>query len=102
MSQISNLRGYILDELEENTEADLVKIIARFDFYQHAIPTTNEMRQALKGLEYFDVVNNEGSVKIVKVDFKNDAAYKKITSKDMETTYDLYIGGLSKSAQKNT
>lgn len=70
MSQIQNLRTYIAEECEATGSASLVDIMARFDFLQHSIPTLNEMRQAINGIE---PANIERKDNVVLISIKNNA-----------------------------
>lgn len=99
MSQIRNLRSYIQRECNEKGSASLVDIMARFDFHQHAIPTLNEMRQAIKGIKAIEM-KREGEMVFLSIgNADTEVGVKEITEIDMKNTYDSYI---KKIKQRNT
>lgn len=94
MSQIQNLRTYIVKTCEENGSAPLVDVIARFYFHQHAIPTLNEMQQAIKGIENIQVSKEENKIHLNISGSDSIVGSNEITTNDMQTAYDSYAIGL--------
>ena len=91
MSQIQNLRVYIQEELSEKSAATLVDIIARFDFYQHAIPTANELRQAVKNAKFLKATKERGTIIFIRTKSENGIAPEEIQESDLEAAYQLYL-----------
>jgi len=94
MSQIQNLRTYILKECEEGGSASLADIMARFDFHQHSIPTLNEIRQALKGMEAISVLRKNGEIFVNIGNSESIVDTNEISENDMESAYNTYIKGI--------
>lgn len=88
MSQIQNLRTYILGELDRHDEVSLTDVIAKFDFHQHAIPTLHEMRRAIEGIGTVGVIKKDNKVFLKK---KKDEASVQIDESDMQSGYEAYI-----------
>jgi hypothetical protein len=91
MSQIQNLRTYIQEELSEKTAATLVDVIARFDFHQHAIPTLNELRQAVRDLKCLEAKKECGTIVFIQTKSGTGIAPEEIQESDIETAYKLYL-----------
>ena len=91
MSQIQNLRTYIQKALSENSTATLVDIIARFDSHQHAIPTVNELRQAVKDAKFLKATKERGTIVFTRTKSENGIAPEEIQESDLETAYQLYL-----------
>ncbi len=75
---IKKIRGYIRGELRAKGEASLVFIIAKFDFSEHAIPSLDELNQALSGFTAeairtdSDIVIRENTSSGIRVTITND------------------------------
>jgi len=91
MSQIQNLRTYILEELSEKNTATLVDVIARFDFHQHAIPTLNELRHAVKDVKCLKAKKECGIIVFIRTKSGIGIAPEEIQESDIETAYKLYL-----------
>ena len=91
MSQIQNLRSYILKECEKNKDVSLINIMAIFDFHQHIIPTLNEMRQAIKGIENINIKRKDNIVYLYLKENSSSVNIKDINEEDMQVTYNAYI-----------
>jgi hypothetical protein len=91
MSQIQNIRTYIQEELSEKSTATLVNIIARFDFHQHAIPTVNELRQAVKDAKFLKATKECGNLVFIRTKSGSGIAPEEIQESDLETAYQLYL-----------
>jgi hypothetical protein len=88
MSQIQNLRSYILEELDRHDEVSLTDVIAKFDFYQHAIPTLNEIRRAIEGAGTIGVIKKDN---MVFLNHKKDETSVQIEEADIQSSYGAYI-----------
>ena len=47
--EANELKGYIYEQLQKVQSASLVKTIAKFDYYNHVIPTVKQLNRALAG-----------------------------------------------------
>ena len=90
MSQIQTLRTYIEEEVSEKDKVTLVDVIARFDFHQHAIPTLNQIRQAVKGTKGLQIERKGGTIILARTKSKNRGTSEIIQESDMESAYSLY------------
>jgi hypothetical protein len=91
MSQIQNLRTCIQEELSEKNVATLVDVIARFDFHQHAIPSLNELRQAVKDVKCLIAKKECGAIVFIRTKSGVGIAPEEIKESDIETAYKLYL-----------
>ena len=91
MSQIQNLRTYIQEELSEKNATTLVDVIARFDFHQHAIPTLNELRQAVRDAKCLTAKKECGTIVFIQTKSGTGIAPEEIQESDIEIAYKLYL-----------
>ena len=91
MSQIRNLRAYIEKEISEKPEITLVDVIARFDFHQHAIPTLNEIRQAVRGVKHLMIIRDQETIVFVRSETEVESYSQQIQENDLKAAYGLYL-----------
>jgi len=91
MSQIRNLRAYIEKEISEKPEITLVDVIARFDFHQHAIPTLNEIRQAVRGVKHLRIIRDHETIVFVRSETEVESYSQQIQGNDLKAAYGLYL-----------
>ena len=90
MDLSKKLKGSILNELNEENEANLIDVMARFDFHQHAIFTVEEAQKALSSIGGIEVLRTGDSVTL-KINKGSEAVNGSITKEDISKTYDKYI-----------
>ncbi len=89
----NKLRGYINGELKTERRVSLVKIIAKFDFREHAIPTVKELNRALSGLGLV-ALHSDDDIVLEKTQAATEEF--RLTEKDMTLLYESYLRGLRK------
>lgn len=96
--EAAQIRGYIIEQLKSSKSASLVLAVAKFDFYQHAIPTINEMNNALSGLSLAKVRTDED---ILLEPNEQELGLTTLTQDDLTFIYETYIRALRKRKEKN-
>jgi hypothetical protein len=96
--EAAKIRGNIIEQLKSSNSASLVLAVAKFDFYQHAIPTINEMNSALSGLNLVAVRTDKD---ILLEPNELELGPETLTQEDLTFIYEIYIHGLRKRKEKN-
>ena len=96
--EAAQIRGYIIEQLKSAKSASLVLALAKFDFYQHAIPTISEMNGALSGLSLAKVRADED---ILLEPNDQQLGLTTLTQDDLTFIYESYIRALRKRKMKN-
>lgn len=91
MSLINEMRNSIVEACRAHGEATLVDIVARFDWRQHAIPTLNEFRQAMKGLDSLRLSRGAEGLIVVSTIPQDPIEIEDVSKEDMQMAYDLYL-----------
>ena len=91
MSNIQELRKYIIEECEKNGEISLLNAFAKYDFYQHDIPTLNQVRRAIEKIEGVVTYRENGEIIIKTSNSPSSFDPNTIVEQDIKNTYKQYI-----------
>lgn len=95
--EASELRGYINEQLQAAKHASLVRVIGKYDFYQHAIPTMKQLNRALAGLALVAVRSGDG---IILQPNKQTLGLHPLSTDDLSFLYEAYVRSLKKEKRK--
>lgn len=91
MSLFKQVKSSILKECKESDEASLVKVIARFDYYQHCIPTLLELQKAIEAINPIFVERRDGILFFALIDSEESLKADEVEEQDIQKAYDAYM-----------
>jgi len=91
MSLIAELREIIRESVKNGDAVSGIEIMGRFDWKWHAIPTLNEFRHAVRGIEKLSVSKDQNEILQFSIGEAPSTSAREITEADIQLVYDAYL-----------
>ncbi len=95
--EADEIRGYLDEQLRAGKRASLVNAIAKFDFYNHVMPSIKQMNRALSG---FNVRVNRSADDIILEETDHESHELVLTGDDVNFLFESYLSAMRKKNDK--